>query len=312
MLTKSLSRLGLTAVQERVYRYLLRNPHVDPATAADQLALPDLPEILAQLRALGLVNGSHTAVTPAVAVDLLVRHRIDGMRREFAVLTSAWDVLEELSEEHRSRRSIRLIEHIPDRREAARRIRAILADEAGEIVSARPHTHRPDVLSLPVRTPRWQASGLRSRTIVSAPAPADPELRSYARRRNALGDLHRVTSEPVKLLTVINRAVAFVQADPTEPQGGLLQLGQPGVAAVLADFFDGMWSRASDLDDLPLLPIEQHVLHALTAYDTDETAARSLNISVRKFRAHIADLMARLGARTRFQAALRARDLGWL
>ncbi|WP_169332734.1 hypothetical protein [Nocardia araoensis] len=302
----------MNLVQERVYRYLLRNPHVDPATAADQLSLPELPEVLAQLRELGLVSGSHTAVAPAVAVDLLVRHRIDGMRREFAVLTGAWGVLEELSEEQRSRRSVRLVEHLPDRREAARRIRAILADGPGEILSVQPDVGLTDASAVRARFERSSLNGLRSRTIVSASAVAEPEMRSYARHRNALGDLHRVTSEPVKLLTVVNRAVAFVQADPAEPRGGVLQLGQPGVAATLADFFDGMWSRAREFEEIPLSPIERRVLHALTSHDTDDAAARSISISVRKFRAHVADLMARIGARTRFQAALRARDLGWL
>lgn len=81
---------------------------------------------------------------------------------------------------------------------------------------------------------------------------------------------------------------------------------------MLADVFDGMWERARYLDDLPLSPIEQQVLHALTRHDTDEAAARALHISVRKFRAHVADLMARLGAATRFQAALLAKQRGWL
>ncbi|MGY2125849.1 LuxR C-terminal-related transcriptional regulator [Nocardia gipuzkoensis] len=308
MPTRSLSGLGLTVVQERVYRYLLRNPQAEPATAAEQLALPELPEVLTQLRALGLVSGSHSAVAPTVAVDLLVRHRIESMRREFTVLTGAWDVLEELSQERRSRRAVHLIEHIPDPREAARRMRAMLTSESGEILSVRPHLELVGAMGFvpePVGVPR-------SRTLVSAADPADADLRDYVRQRNSLGDPHRVTSEPIKLLTIVNRTVAFVQADPAEPQRGVLQLGQPAVAAVLVDYFDETWSRATDTDDLTLSPIERDVLRALIAHDTDETAARSLNISVRKFRAHVADLMARLGARTRFQTALRARDLGWL
>jgi DNA-binding NarL/FixJ family response regulator len=35
-------------------------------------------------------------------------------------------------------------------------------------------------------------------------------------------------------------------------------------------------------------------------------------MSLRKYRTHVADLMGRLGASTRFQAALRARERGWL
>jgi DNA-binding CsgD family transcriptional regulator len=139
----------------------------------------------------------------------------------------------------------------------------------------------------------------------SAPENLRPEL---ARPR----DLHRVTTEPVAHLAVVNRTVAFVQVDPAQPRSGALQIRQPGVVVALAGLFEGMWSRARDLDELPLSPIEQQVLHALTCHDNDETAARSLNVSVRKFRAHVADLMARLGAATRFQAALLAKERGWL
>ncbi|MFI5536319.1 hypothetical protein ACIA5H_07980 [Nocardia sp. NPDC051900] len=75
----------------------------------------------------------------------------------------------------------------------------------------------------------------------------------------------------------------------------------------MAEVFDGIWNRARDLDELPVSPVEQRVLRALTRYDTDDSAARALNVSVRKFRGHVADLMDRLGARTRFQAALLAK-----
>ncbi|MFB4268312.1 hypothetical protein [Nonomuraea sp. GTA35] len=76
--------------------------------------------------------------------------------------------------------------------------------------------------------------------------------------------------------------------------------------------WDGWQDLSAQADDLPLSPIEQHILRALTCHDTDEAAARSVNVSVRKFRAHIAGLMARLGASTRLQAALRAKERGWL
>jgi DNA-binding NarL/FixJ family response regulator len=42
----------------------------------------------------------------------------------------------------------------------------------------------------------------------------------------------------------------------------------------------------------------------------DETAARELGLSLRTYRRRVADLMAALGADSRFQAGLRARELG--
>ncbi|WP_449064608.1 hypothetical protein [Planomonospora algeriensis] len=176
--------LGLTTQQERLYRYLLREPRSDVERAAADLCMPDARAVLAELEALGLADDPPAVLPPAAAVNLLVRRRMSQTRRQLAELSLAWDVLTELSEEHR---------------------------------------------------------------------------------------------------------------------GG--------------DVFEGRWERArdlDDLDDLALSPIEQQVLHALTRHDTDEAAARSLAVSVRKFRAHVADLMARLGAATRFQAALRAKERGWL
>ncbi|MFI7634483.1 LuxR C-terminal-related transcriptional regulator [Nonomuraea sp. NPDC049400] len=300
----SLASLGLAAEQERLYRHLLRNPRapLDPA----------LLPTLAELRALGLVDETLNAAAPTVAIDLLVRRRIEQTQRHLSELSLAWDVLTELTEEHRSGRPVQLVEHLPDGSTVTRRIRALLADHPEEFanlkIRARDSTTEYD------NTPfiRLLARGLRSRTLFSAHALQDPDQEPHARNQHVLGDLHRVTTEPIRHLAVVNRQVVFVQADPASPTAGALQIRQPGLVAMLADFFDGMWTRARDLDDLPLSPIEQQVLHALTHHDTDEAAARALNISVRKFRAHIADLMARLGAATRFQAALLAKERGWL
>ncbi|MEU4328990.1 helix-turn-helix transcriptional regulator [Nonomuraea dietziae] len=300
----SLANLGLTAEQERLYRHLLRNPRapLDPAP------LPTL----AELRALGLVDETLNAAAPTVAIDLLVRRRIEQTQRHLSDLSLAWDVLTELTEEHRSGRPVQLAEHLPDGATVTRRVRALLADHPQEFANLkiRARDSTPEYDNRPFI--RLLARGLRSRTLFSAHALQDPDQEPHARNQHALGDLHRITTEPIRHLVIVNRQVAFVQADPTDPKAGALKIRQPGMVAMLSDTFDGMWERARDLNDLPLSPIEQLVLRALTHHDTDEAAARALHISVRKFRAHVADLMGRLGATTRFQAALLAKQRGWL
>ncbi|GAA3677534.1 hypothetical protein GCM10022224_047060 [Nonomuraea antimicrobica] len=314
----SLASLGLTAAQERLYRYLLRTTHADLDTAATELSMSDARQVAVELRTLGLVDQTLTAVTPAAAVDLLVRRRIEQTQRQLSELTLAWDVLTALSEEQRRGRSVQMVEHIEDGATVTRRIYAMLADDPGEFVHLKSHA----LVTGPQENhearydhstfKRSLATGLYSRTLFSAHALEDPRQAPYARQWHALGDLHRVTTEPIRHLAIVNRCVAFVQAGLGDPRSGALQIRQPGAVAMMADVFDGMWERARDLDDLPLSPIEQQVLDALTRHDTDEAAARSLNVSVRKFRAHVADLMGRLGATTRFQAALRAKERGWL
>jgi DNA-binding NarL/FixJ family response regulator len=63
----------------------------------------------------------------------------------------------------------------------------------------------------------------------------------------------------------------------------------------------------------PLLTsLEKRVLLALASSCKDEIAAREIDVSVRTYRRYVADLMARLGAVNRFQAALRAKEEGWI
>ncbi|MFD0474624.1 hypothetical protein ACFQ0B_45105 [Nonomuraea thailandensis] len=53
------------------------------------------------------MDGTLTALAPAAAIDVLVRRRIEQTHRQLTELTLAWDVLTELTEEHRSGRPSR-------------------------------------------------------------------------------------------------------------------------------------------------------------------------------------------------------------
>ncbi|WP_157420768.1 hypothetical protein [Actinomadura kijaniata] len=300
----SLTDLGLTAEQERVYRLLLRDPR---ATVR-----PDAWPVVVELRTLGLVDEGLAPVPPAAAVDLLVRRRVERAQRQLGGLALAWTVLTELAEEQRSGRPVQLVEHLPDAPAVVRRVRALLDDEPGELLRLRTRVVGEDGTLADEGIRALLARGLRSRTLCPAHVLDDPAEARRGLRRHALGDLHRVTFEPVRQVAVVNRTVMLVQADPCRPAAGAVQVRQPGIAALLVEVFEGMWERGRDLEDLPLSPAERRVLHALVHHDTDEAAARSAAMSVRKFRAHVADLRTRLGARTRFQIALLARERGWL
>ncbi|CAL9511752.1 LuxR C-terminal-related transcriptional regulator [Streptomyces sp. enrichment culture] len=307
-----LTHLGMTADQERLYRFLLRSPCAELDRARVELGIPDVAQVAAELRALGLIHGECTVATPAAAVDLLVRRRVEEAQRRLAELSVAWDVLAELAEEHRSGRSVQMVEHLTDAESVTSRIQALLDRRPGELAHLKTRPREPEATYDGSAFTRLLSLGLRSRTLVSAHVLHEPGQEDYARSLHALGDLHRVTDETFRHMAVVNRSVAFVQADPSDPWAGALQIRQPGLVTVLVEVFEGMWSRARDLDDMPLSAVERRVLHALTRHATDEAAARSINVSVRKFRAHVADLMRRLGANSRFQAALRAKERGWL
>ncbi len=93
----------------------------------------------------------------------------------------------------------------------------------------------------------------------------------------------------------------------------------PGVVAAATALFDRMWPAAVPLvpadpgdEPSPLTRRERDLLTLLCAGATDESAAAKLGISVRTVRRTVADIMNRLGARSRFQAGAKAAGRGWL
>ena len=101
-----------------------------------------------------------------------------------------------------------------------------------------------------------------------------------------------------------DRRVAVVQRDlpaggragrGVPVRGGLARLGRAGhVRRALAE----------------LRSLAPRVLELLAAGGKDESAARTLGLGVRTYRRRVAELMAALGAESRFQAGVRARELG--
>ena len=82
--------------------------------------------------------------------------------------------------------------------------------------------------------------------------------------------------------------------------------------------FESLWSTALDLDQAlrSVAPVaselDRAVLMLMSSGVKDEAAARQLNVSDRTYRRHVADLLLRLGASSRFQAGVEAVRRGWL
>jgi DNA-binding NarL/FixJ family response regulator len=112
---------------------------------------------------------------------------------------------------------------------------------------------------------------------------------------------------------IADRETALVQAERDTAPGGA-RVEQGALADVLLSFFDLCWSKALDASTLfdPVLLDGTHlkVLQTMSRADKDEVGARELGISVRTYRGRVAELLRRLQATTRFQAALRAKELG--
>jgi DNA-binding CsgD family transcriptional regulator len=115
---------------------------------------------------------------------------------------------------------------------------------------------------------------------------------------------------------VIDGSVAVLPADTANGSVAVLRLTSVVVTAL--ELFERIWPDAvpladSDLpDEADLSQREQELLRLLALGATDEVVAAHLDISVRTVRRMVAQIMNRLGARSRFQAGMKAADRGWL
>lgn len=127
------------------------------------------------------------------------------------------------------------------------------------------------------------------------------------------------TSVPMEVV-VIDRKVALLPADASGDGVAVLRL--PTAVSATVELFERIWSTAValnpvdvDSDDAEhggLTRRERELLALLWAGYTDGSAGAKLGISVRTVRRTVADIMNRLGARSRFQAGAKAVDRGWL
>lgn len=127
----------------------------------------------------------------------------------------------------------------------------------------------------------------------------------------------RVARIPPLQALIVDGSTAFVVADSTVGRRSSL-IRVPEVLRTLRVFFQSVWSDAVPaaesiaFGDRDQVTLAQRILGALQAGVTDEVAARKQNVSVRTYRRYVAEIMSLLGANSRFQAGVRAAELGLL
>lgn len=140
----------------------------------------------------------------------------------------------------------------------------------------------------------------------------------------AAGVEARVMPEaPLKLMLIDDRLAMIPMRNAPNEIEGVVVVRSSALLDALSVFFDQLWDRALPLilpDDVGGVEIsadtptrdERRLLSLLTAGLPDEVIAKHLGVSHRTMQRRLRTLLDRLGAETRFQAALRAVSLGWL
>ncbi|GAB3174199.1 response regulator transcription factor [Myceligenerans halotolerans] len=125
----------------------------------------------------------------------------------------------------------------------------------------------------------------------------------------------RVAADEVNETVIIDGRLAILAGDLRSGERTYSLITRRETVQGVNSLFEAAWRSATDLDvyDAGAAEIRRlapQVLDLLGRGVKDETAARELGLGVRTYRRRVAELMAALGADSRFQAGVRARELG--
>ncbi|WP_335980498.1 MULTISPECIES: DNA-binding response regulator [Streptomycetaceae] len=125
----------------------------------------------------------------------------------------------------------------------------------------------------------------------------------------------RITADSVNETIIIDRRFAILAGDLSAGRRSYSVVFEPALVQNVTSLFEAAWRSATDLavydaQYAELREMAPRVLELLASGCKDETAARVLGLGVRTYRRRVAELMSALGAESRFQAGMRARDLG--
>ena len=161
------------------------------------------------------------------------------------------------------------------------------------------------------------SAGLTVRKLLSPVALVDERARAHVRLVQSQGALVRISGSLLPHETIIIDRRVMILAGQETPAGREYNVT---TSQVLVDgvhsLFRAVWDAADDLDtylrsNVPHLDADGRViLEALGSGLTHESAARRLGVSLRTYRRRVAELMEKLEAGSRFQAGLRAGELG--
>ena len=158
------------------------------------------------------------------------------------------------------------------------------------------------------------AAGVRYRVIYSDDALALPGRAAAMDRLVAGGEQARALPVLPAKLAIADRRTALVPLDADDPTAAAVVVHGPALVGLLVVAFEELWRRAAPVSAAThdINPTSRRILTMLAAGAKDETIARHLGVTERTVRRHVRVILSRLGAKTRLEAALHARDRGWI
>ncbi|MBD0744029.1 LuxR family transcriptional regulator [Streptomyces sp. CBMA152] len=321
--------LGMEALDRTVYQRMLDQPVEGVAELAAELAVApdDIRACLDRLFALRLVQmsfeapGRFTVVDPVLGVKRLLDQQHDELlRRQHEMASSHQALVRILAGSGGPAQGADGVERLAGPDAVRRRLERLTLEARHEILTFLTDAPRSPAALEAARQGDTLAlqRGVTIRTVALDSVRDDTATLDHTRELAALGGQFRTVAALPTPLVVVDRSHALVAMDPADSRQGALCLSAPGMIAPLLALFERVWGGAAPLGDdaagARYVPNEQEqaLLTLLAHGHTDESAAIQLHISGRTARRIMASLNERLGARSRFEAGLRAARLGWI
>ncbi|MFB9907036.1 DNA-binding response regulator [Allokutzneria oryzae] len=145
----------------------------------------------------------------------------------------------------------------------------------------------------------------------------DPSSAEHLRGLGKLGVDVRITPDEINETIILDRRFVILAGGVVGGGRSFRLFDSPDVARSVTSLYEAAWRGATPLSVYEarfaaLYDLAPKILDMLASGCKDETAARELGLGVRTYRRRVAELMAAVGATSRFQAGVRARELGLL
>lgn len=322
-----LEALGLTTAAGAVYQAMLDHPDhgVDQLADACHLRPAQVHDCLEELGQLMLVRassehpGQMRAVDPEIGLaDMIARQEAE-LAAQHAQLAASRAAVTRMVADRAQNRSAHG-ERILGMDAIQNRLAHLARIATTEIIGVQPGIQRPEDLDAG-RDQDLAAlqRGVTMRSLFQDHARQHAHIAVFGHTLLSHGGEVRTAATVPQRMVIVDRAHALVPIDPADTRKGALHVTEPGILTALLELFEQTWNTAVPLgavrpDDprTGLTDTERELLRLLGTGLTDDAAGQRLGISSRTVGRHMASVMERLGATSRFEAGIKAAQRGWL
>ncbi|WP_327088339.1 hypothetical protein OIE66_39455 [Nonomuraea sp. NBC_01738] len=305
----ALGSLGLTPDEERLYEVLLDHSPAAFQELAAAWGRGDLDALLASLATKGLVSlssGRYAALAPDLALGALLL----AADRDLLRARERARELEQVFQENARDRMPSVIVEVVTGQPAVEQRQAQIQRAARTQIRFLSKPPYFDPLGSVAAQRELLDRGVGSQVIYERDFVARAGALRQIEEMVGAGQQARVLpSMPMKLYVVDDRiALLLLRSEPPDAVAALV-IHPSGLLEALIRLFEGLWQRALPLGLVSAAPDpsdDARLIALLLSGLTDEAIARQLGVGHRTAERRIAELMTRLGARTRFQAGVRA------